>query len=382
MASIDKRGAKWRVRWRDPDGGARSRSCPTRRAAQALQREVEEAVALGRRWEPHQPRVSPRLVEVAAAYLHDRARVCQPRTIVATGSRLQNLLRAYEAQGIPEPTLADLSREALSDAWVWMRTPGTGAKGKGVSVRTANGNLGTWEQLWRWAFDHDHFGPDCPRPRRVERARAPSPVTPAPTWGEVDAMVAELAGRRRYRNALPDWQLRTVLIVRYTGCRIGAARTLLWEDVDLVRGALTFRAENVKTKRGRTIPLHPALQAEIVGWGRREGRVSGIEGRIKSQHRNMAANYAAPAWLRTDARPGVYTGRPVHCIRRAWRTQLVAAGVHPDVIDALLGHRGRGVGGAVYTDPAHLWPQMVEAVGLVPAVGAGGRVVALSSGHS
>ncbi len=66
MASIEKRRNRFRVRWRDPDGRFRCRSCPTHRSAEELRLEVEEAAASGRRWTPHRavsvpPLLSPML---------------------------------------------------------------------------------------------------------------------------------------------------------------------------------------------------------------------------------------------------------------------------------------------------------------------------------
>lgn len=52
MATIERRGDGWRVRWRDPDGTGRSQQCPTARSAREVKLAVEEAAALGRRWDP------------------------------------------------------------------------------------------------------------------------------------------------------------------------------------------------------------------------------------------------------------------------------------------------------------------------------------------
>ena len=75
MASIDKRRGVYRVRWRDPDGRARSRQCPTLPSARALQKEVEEAVAVGHRWEPRDAGQAPDLREVLGAYLIEVGRL-------------------------------------------------------------------------------------------------------------------------------------------------------------------------------------------------------------------------------------------------------------------------------------------------------------------
>src|SRR4051812_7649391 len=117
MASLDKRNGEWRVRWRDPDGKARSRQCPTKAAAQALLREVEDAVALGRRWEPRDARPQADLRALLKDYAEECARVLRPGTAVRYALGLDLLLRYLEkvhGKGAPLPPSV-LTRRMLAD---------------------------------------------------------------------------------------------------------------------------------------------------------------------------------------------------------------------------------------------------------------------------
>ena len=69
MAYIGRKDKKWRVRWRGLDGKQQhERTCPTRKAALQLRRQVEEALALGHDWEPEGLREEPPVPTVREAF--------------------------------------------------------------------------------------------------------------------------------------------------------------------------------------------------------------------------------------------------------------------------------------------------------------------------
>ncbi|MBJ96096.1 MAG: hypothetical protein CMP23_16650 [Rickettsiales bacterium] len=73
MASIhttDKR--KYKVRWRDPDGKARSKTFNRKRKAQKHKEEVEDEKARGRRWKAPDRDPTPTIEEACEAFLLDR----------------------------------------------------------------------------------------------------------------------------------------------------------------------------------------------------------------------------------------------------------------------------------------------------------------------
>lgn len=62
-------------------------------------------------------------------------------------------------------------------------------------------------------------------------------------------------------STLPEDQQRIFRFIACTGCRLGEAEALTWDDVDLRRGRITFRS--TKTKRARILPLTGAPEGEV-----------------------------------------------------------------------------------------------------------------------
>ena len=373
MASIHKRGSTWQVKWREPEAGhlrQRARTVHSADAARRLLREVQTAEDLGQRWEPEGLRRVPGVAEVAEAWLREIAATCAPRTAITYGQRLDLLEEHLQREtGRDRVTLADLSRERLASGHAWLL--------QSMSRGTARGVLMTWSQWWTWAWTSETYGPDAPRPQRLRLREEVRPAVSSPTYAEIDAMIEHLAGRRRCRRG-EDWETRCAVVARYTGMRLGAVLQLDWGDVDLGRGQLVVRPEITKGRRGgRTLPIHPGLAEELAGWGRREGPLCPWGNVSLAAASSSMCERAVGAWAKTGARPEVYRGRPDHCMRRALRTHLSAAGVAPDIIDTITGHQRMGTGGRVYTDPAMLWPGMVAAIGVIPWIGVGSSVVVL-----
>lgn len=351
MASIEKRGEGYRVRWRALDGGPRSRQCPDRATARRLKAEVEREQALGRDWTPALAGSGsgpPTLAAVVAAYLEDAGRRLKPGTVARKRAVLGVLLGFLSAD---RPALAsDLSRTNLH-RWHASLTH--------IDRRTAAAYLAEASTVWRWAFESDEWGEIVPRPRSVDPGPVPAPRRIAgPTLEQVDAAIAEALTRRA------SWYGRVMLVMRYTGLRAGQVRRLEWADVDLDAGRLVIRGELGKSRgeqRGRVVPLHPSLVAELSGWGRREGPL--VAGQSTETHRRVMASI----WRAT----GTVPRQPLHGIRHAVATHLRSEGVADDVIGALLGHTG-SVTREHYIDPAALWSLMVDAVGKIPPVGVRG----------
>ena len=65
MASLERRVGGYRVRWRDPQGHARSRQCPTLDAAQHLRDEVEALSARSLSWSGGREIVPDRLKSIS-----------------------------------------------------------------------------------------------------------------------------------------------------------------------------------------------------------------------------------------------------------------------------------------------------------------------------
>jgi integrase/recombinase XerD len=120
-------------------------------------------------------------------------------------------------------------------------------------------------------------------------------------------------------------------ICYYTGCRVSEARQLRAEDV--VGDALVLRKATTKTKRTRSVPLHPKLKAVLGETGLPStgylfpGRRG--EGPITRQ--------ACDAALRKACDRLGLRGYSTHSNRRTWATRLDQAGVRLKAIQDLGG---------------------------------------------
>lgn len=201
----------------------------------------------------------------------------------------------------------------------------------------------------------------APRLPQMPR-RPPAPRRDAPTWTDVDRLLDQVAHL--------EWLRRLVWVLRCTGLRVTQALSLEWTDVDLDARTLRVRVgKSNQEAAGRTVPLAPALVAEMAGWGRREGRICGDVGLSPAGHVNAAAHHTVSrAWSRVQLAPGIaeaVDAQPFHCLRRAFVSELRAAGVDEEVRAALVGHTA-GLTSDTYTTASALWPAMVDAVALVP----------------
>jgi integrase len=369
VASVEKLGSgKWRVRWRDPDGRARSRRVSTARAAQQLQREVELARDLGRRWEPA-PLHSTGLDELLRAYLIDRKAIRAESTLGVMAAQLEvfrRFLRHEQPRGRLWPDM--LSRQLLADYYAWLgRSDTTRPHIAQRSDVTRRGYLHAAQAFWRWLDNHDDYCDLVPRAKSLAFARPASgrPVL-APTWPEVDQMIAACQSEEARRFAV---------LLRFTGLRAGQAVRLEWTDVDLDRALLTIRGElgkSVGERAGRIMPLAGALVTELATWGSREGRL------FQWTSRSMVTLRVRQAWEASGVREEVWKRRPCHSLRKAFRSGLLSMGANSDAIEYLVGHMEGSRW--TYTDAMAALP-LRETVDMVPAVGdAGASCVRLVSG--
>ena len=307
------------------------------------------------------------------AYLHHIAATRAPRTLQIYARRLQRLL-----DWKPKLTAKDLTRTLLMDWHRWLRETPSAYHGKGLSIVSANNFVRTVGGLWRWAWeysDEQDWEGLIPQPRRPELPKEPAPSVVAPTWAEMDDVIARLDRVQAYQ--------RLAVVLRCTGMRISAAAHLQWESVDLGRARLVIPADITKgSYGGRTVPMAPVLVDEMAGWGRREGYVVALQEDDRARFRNEDKRDPRPrralrkAWQRSIARPEAYRQSPGHAFRRGFLSELTRVGVEREVTEVL---EGRGVEGsrARYLDDVARWPAMVAAVGLVPPLG--GEVIQLEA---
>jgi integrase len=367
MASIEKRGKGYRVRWRDPDGTSRGRKCPNKNTAIRLSRDVEEAGAEGRRWEPRDACAEPELDALMRAYILECARVHRPKTAVAYARYLEVfhrwLRKKFGAGRRLFPSL--LSKHLLGEFYDELGKGGQNGKKRALSTRR---KIVEGVQLfWRWAYDDEDFGEFVPRPRKLRMARQDGTPTVAPTWAEVDACI-------RHTKA---WQQRLAILLRFTGLRVSQAMHLRWEDFDLDKATLRIRGalgKSAQERRGRIIPISPHLVEELSSWGMREGWViSSSRDRTVPHTREARARDMRRAWKRAGIRPEAWENRPHHSFRKCFVSELKRSRADSDAVEFLIGHSLSLRG--VYTDPSAL--PLREAVDLIPPLGAGSKVIQL-----
>ena len=352
------------VRWYDLEGVRRSRSVSTKRDARQLAAQIEASKGLGLEWKPESVRGVPDLELTCKEFLTDRSRLLKPRTLVRYSEALGLLLRfTTDKDSRRRWTVKHLNRSLMVEGWAWLMDPKTSRHNRGRSIPTGRKILQVWALFWKWAHDHDRHGVHTERPRTIELPKSAPPVSVAPTWGDVDAMLAALC------ETAPDWGVRLGWLVRYTGARRGALLRLTWDRVDLEARRIVLAPETTKGGYGgRALPIHEHLAQLMAGWGVRLGPVVGAP-ELELSARGHIDRTFRRAWKRAGVRPERYKGRPIHGIRHCLRTHLVHVRTAPDVIDSILGHAGSGTGARYYTDRAALWPDLVAAVATIPTHG-------------
>lgn len=347
MASIEKRGEGYRVRWRDPDGTARSRQTPTLTVARQLVKAIEAAEALGRRWEPAVARSANPVDEAMVAYLTQTSRTKALRTLALRRAGLERFRAFLQLHTGKDKVLSWdlLSRKTLESWDLALAAEGLRASTRGVY-------LGIVQLFWSWAYDDEVYGPDVPRPRKVERPLVVAKPVRAPTWEQMDRTIA-LLGNQHVRTA--------AILMRCLGWRIKQVVGVRWDDVDLERCEIRLRGELGKSraeKVGRITPFAKPLADYLRSLGPSEGVIAPCSAVYVDTLLNQA-------WLASGAPSELWQGRPAHCFRKGFRSELKALGVDSEAIEYYCG-RSTGMRDT-YTDPRSL--QLKALVEQIPPLG-------------
>lgn len=364
MASIIKRPDRgyYVVRWREGEE-QRSRKVTDLATAKRLQREIEECIATGKRWEPATARPIPDLGEILVSYARSCVRRLKPRTAELYAERL-DVFTAWLKTTDPRRrkwTPDVLSRSLLEQFYDWLLEP-TGRHGHPRKPVTARKYVSDVEVFWQWAYDHDEEWPDqVPRPRPIVRdiPADPPPITLAPTWAEMDACIAHAAG----------WQRQLAIVLRYTGLRVDQAMRLTWDDVDLERAELHVRPELGKSRqerRGRFVPITQHLADELAGWGVREGFLVPCGRQAGPREREARGRDLARAWRRAGVRETIWKAHPHHCFRKGFHSGLLSLGAPFPHVEFLVGHTLVGSADP-YVDPTIAY-DLRRTVALIPKV--------------
>lgn len=319
MASIEKRGKNYIVRWRKLDGSAKTRTVgPSHDVAKKLQRAIEDARALGFDWEPQVARAVPALVEfdaegelaggLFADFLEARRGKLAPGTRQHYNRALLRFVRyLVEKEPRRRRLTVDLLTKDAIEGWFGSLVDDRLPEDERLGISTAGLMVTAVFSAWSWAYDSDTYGDDIGRPRRPELPVAPRTPAFAPSWEQMDAAIAAAyrlaaAARTSVERAGWLWRAQLLIVLRFTGLRVDEqVLQLQWDDVHLEAAELVIRGELGKSRRersGRVVPLCPHLVEILAGWGVRQGYV--IAPHLGSGRRSRSDG--APPYRHADPR--------------------------------------------------------------------------------
>ena len=240
MATYGKRGARYRVRWRDPgQANPRSFSVPDEQTAREFAAEASRCEARGEPWIPPPERVAPvarqGLEEVAIAWLDEVKRTRRPSTVSAYADSVGRFIEFATGYLGRAPVLTDLTPEVV-------RAFDSTQKERGMSAYTRRARYAAVSSWTGW-IEAEH--PDVFRAapiKAVRMPRAPKSKPLALRWDEVDAIVGSMGGAGHV----------AAMIARCTGLRRAEVVALTWGDLDVMADGRAFiDIEDDITKGGR-----------------------------------------------------------------------------------------------------------------------------------
>ena len=161
----------------------------------------------------------------------------------------------------------------------------------------------------------------------------PSEVSTVVDWKDVE----------RVMDKTPAWHQRFILTCYLTGNRTSELCNVLIEDLDLEAGELTFRARNVKGRRGRrqarTIQLVPDLIPVLTAQVQdsRELLSPWLYPSRRDPRQPMTSNAATNAWRRACALAKVKARQ--HDLRHTFTTRMIQSGLAAHLVARYIGHR-------------------------------------------
>ena len=299
----------------------------------------------------------PDITTVSERYLDHRRLRLRPRTMRRYEENIRLFQRFLTAtEGRPPWSVTLLSKPLLEDYYAGLQVPENGLHGRRRSPDTARKIVEVAQLMWRWADESDRWPDQVPRPRRIDMVRAPPRPVRAPTWAEMDRCIRWARG----------WKRCSLVVLRYTGIRIGEAVQLEWRDVDLRNAELVLGPEITKGGRGRVVPLSKHLIRELRSWPRPGSLLVPYRGKRQSPWRNALASDAAACWEAARVSEAVWRRAPHHAFRRGFKSNMLRAGAATDAVDYLQGHVIGGARGR-YIDPLVAF-DLEAAVALIPRI--------------
>lgn len=223
---------------------------------------------------------------VTTRVLFERYAEAEFSTLRPRSQRLaQDAWRTWERFVGPTTIAEDLGPETLAEFRGVMERAAT-RRGAGYAVSTIGKTIGQVKGVYAWGYRHRLLSRNDVRDYRFkvgkeQRAAAPPEYTAA----EVAALEAVLP-----LDSDRGWRVAAVFrLANLLGGRQNAIRHLRWDDIDLERHLITWRAKWDKNGREDTSPLRPAARAVLEA----------------IRHRTEGVGYVFPA----ASGKGVYTAQ-------------------------------------------------------------------------
>lgn len=329
--NADRSRARWRVRWRDPEGRSRAQSFTREDAAKRHKREVEDQLDRGTWIDPNSGTITLReWAPYASSSWHDLDR--------STFNRYQTSIKCQILA--PRFRLGDVQLRQLDGVKVqrWINdlvNSGLGA----ATIRKA-------QHVLQRLLD------DAIRDRKIPTnpARAKFHLPPLP---EVESRFLTPADVKRLADALGDDYRAFVVLGGLAGLRIGEIFALRWENLNLLAGTLTvaekitesngeqIHAAGAKTAAGvRTVPLPRRAIDELRAHAERQGG-PGPDALVlptPSGGRWRATNFRNRVWHPAVERAGLAPLVP-HELRHTAVTLWIDAGASSAEVRARAGHK-------------------------------------------
>jgi integrase len=324
-----------------------------------------------------------RLVDIVAQYLADLATRARPRGVEESRSILERVVRELDVDN-----LGQLTRPKVM-AWRQQRlAAGSSHKTVNNLLAVLLAALSLCVRLEQIPANPLHGLRSLPVGARHQRRR-PRALS---EWeiarllaaaGEIDRETADYQAARRtidqgskgrsYAERVRAPRIQQAILVRTlieTGARWGELTLATWGDLDEPAATLTFRAENTKTERERTVPLRADLLEDLRSYRLILAEVAGNmpaahhpiflspEGKPMTRgtsnfRRFLGLAYERAGLLRRDERGRLRSadGRAlnVHTLRHTCCTRFARAGAPLPVAQAMLGHASPAMTAKVYT---------------------------------
>ncbi len=139
---------------------------------------------------------------------------------------------------------------------------------------------------------------------------------------EIQALLVVAEGEYRCR-----WAIHV-----YTGLRATNVAEICWSWIDFNNNTIKVPAEQYKTRKDVTIPLHPKLKHILREYRKENDSDPVFPKKSLNAIRNMLRNHCKKAGINTN-------GVDLHALRHTFASSLLNAGTRIEVISMLLGHK-------------------------------------------